>query len=253
MKLSSRKKLLEESDIILLKIREKIKEERLDESNVSNLLSNLVNAIVGGIEKMVRTGKQSWIQYRMPYLVGLDLINNSNIKVDQSILKKLDSIINDIIQDVRKSPELKSAMSDVRSASADAYGKRFLYQQYSSGRVNLDKIKSKKIRSAYENSLENYEKAEQKFQDLLLKRVTELIRKIILQNNKYRNFDEMVLDKLKSGIRGITPGELKQIQQKYFDTLTKRVTREVELYDFKRGLTPYEREERYLDMIGGPA
>lgn len=246
MKLSSRKQLLIESENTLYEIRKVIKQKKLEENVITDMLSNIVNAIVNGITKMVRTGKQSLLYSEIPYLVGLDLINNSNIKVDKKILKQLDSIIKQLIKDVRESAELKKVISDLRVADYDVVHWRMMYQN--SIRITKKEWEkmTKSSQKRYDSSREKLERAEKHFQNVLLKGVSNVVEKLISSDYRYKGFDDMIIKKLKDGVKGIKHEELQQIRDRFFNVLADRVAKEVESFDYDKLLTASEKTAKRL-------
>lgn len=246
MKLSSRKKLLKESDEILSQIKTNIRTRKLNEVHISDILTNIAASIIGNMVKAVKTGRQSWLYYKMPYIMGLDLVNNANIKVDRSILVALDNIIKDIINDIKNSAELKTIMSDLRNADNDITLYRGIIQNYSILR-NKGFLLNKNQLKDWEESHEKYKKAKENFNNILLEKASGLIKYVITRYSKYKNFDQIVLDKLQSGISGVSSKEINQIRDKYFKTLAQRVADYIKSYEYKKLMTG-EEDRRYRQL-----
>ena len=239
MKLSSRKKLLKESERVLMDIRKNVRKEKISEGVISDFLSNLVLSIVAGITKAVKTGNQSWMYYKMPYIMGLDLVNNKNIKIDRRILKELDKIINNIIKDVKTSPFLKNLLKELREYDSEVAWYRAILQNYNEMRTDGYKFSEKELKN-WEEAYKKHKEAKKIFNDALINKSSRLIKNIIIQSNRYKNFDEMILNTLKSGIQGISQSEIDEIKEKYLENLAKRVSNYIHSYEYKQMKTSRE-------------
>lgn len=249
MKFSNRKELLRQSDEVLREIRSDIQKNKLNEE----LLSNIVNSIVWNVSKWIKTGRQAWLQYKMPYIMGLDLINNKNLKVNRKVLKILDTYIKNIIRDVRNSPELKKIAEEIKTAEREAINWLNILNISREKSSTIGAKSTKSQLELYKRAPIEYEKALKKYRMLLLKKVTAVVENIIRKNSQYKNFDKIVLSVLKSGIQGITDEELKQIKDNYIKTISQRAADTVDQYDIEHTLTTNQYFEKEWQRTRDPS
>jgi hypothetical protein len=251
MKLSSRKQLLKESEDVLQQIRFEIKKSSLEEGfEMGDLFKNLVSSILDVLYKKYRKFRQSYYQNKLPYLIGIDLINRDDIEISTQSLKKLENLLFDILKDINTSPLLKSSLNKLVSAGVDARIARQKIQDYQFDRKIKKKYSNKELQQLIIAAKENH-KNKLKIYDELLENKVKLIIKDILRDKKYKNFEEMVLKSITSGISGLKPGELDQIKNNYFKTVNDRVVDYINNEKVYHGKTSWERGPIEPRSLGG--
>jgi hypothetical protein len=216
MKLSSRKELLKESDIILREIRKNIYKEKLNEGIVKDFFKKIIDAISISISKWIVDKQQKraykkrgelWLE--MPYLLGIDLINKSELDIDYSHLKKLEKMMKDFYLDIKNSNDLKNSIENMTKV-----GKSILSWEPQPGELSTRSFTDQK------RDYHNY--------------VLSIIRPIIqktLKYQKYKSFEKLVMDEIQKGVKGLTPEQYKDIQERYFIVLYDRVAEYIKQYD----------------------
>lgn len=244
MKMSSRKKLLEEADKILSNIQKEIYYLKLEEqSTIKNFMGNLITSIFANISKWARTKTQSRLISKMPYLMGIDLINNKNLKINKESLEKLESIINDIINEVKNSPEIKKIVEELELADVELSKARNIKQWIQEPEKKPKTVDDqKKQKEELKNANINYKNAVDVYVSTVRKKVIPLIQKI-LTGNKYKNFEEMIISSIENGIEGITKKDIEQIKNNYIKELQKRVSDYVDSHEVTHELTWKERQQ----------
>lgn len=219
MRLSSRKQLLKESDELLIEIKNKIRNKSIiSEGVILDFFKNLVKSISASFATWLRTNRAYKLYVKMPYLLGVDLVNNNNLKIDQYKLRSLDKLINQIINDVRTSSKLKSAMEELERADLEWAKNRSIYAP----QEMRDEIAAK---NAYYSLLNN--------------KIAEIVEDI-LKGPKYSSFQERVSQLLKSGLSGISDEEMQSVKRKYFDVLNKRAADYIDKWEVYHELTGKE-------------
>lgn len=250
MKLSSRNELLKESEKVLENIRFKIQKSSIDEGfEIGNLFKNLATSILDIMTKKYKKIRQSYYQNKLPYLIGIDLINRDEIKISPSSLKKLERILFDIIKDINSSPLLKLAIKELDKADTDVYLARSEMQNIRFYKSYKKQYSQKELDKMYKTSEKNYKEKMGIYEELLKEKVNQII-KDILRNKKYRNFEEMVLKTLSSGISGLSNKELEQIKNNYLKVVANRVSEYINTEKIYHGQTSWE--SGYSDSVKLP-
>jgi hypothetical protein len=224
MKLSSRKELLKESDIILREIRKNIYKEKLNEGIVKDFFKKIIDAISISISKWIVDKQQKraykkrgelWIE--MPYLLGIDLIKKSELDIDYTHLKRLEKMMKDFYFDIKNSNDLKKSIEDITKV-----GRSIIGWEPQPGDVSTYNIIDKR----------------KDYHDYILGVIRPIVQKT-LKYKKYKNFEKMVMDEIQKGVKGLTPEQYRDIQERYFIVLYDRVAQYVRKYDiqFRVGMT----------------
>jgi hypothetical protein len=250
MKLSSRKKLLDESDIVLTNIRKKIEEQTICEEYGDDIFFNqIIKSIISSISVWFKNKRQGYFYKKIPYLIGIDLINKNNLKINDIYIKNLESLIESIIKDVISSNKLKTAIRlltkiDSEIVELEDYLKKIklrikdpkYFQPY-----NL-KIEDKKSVELEINSLKaNYNR-------ILTNTVSDILMDIF-KTEKYKNFEEFINDNLTKGISGISKEDFKKIKNNYISTLKKRVADYVNNHEITHRIPQDQWPQLYPDIF----
>jgi hypothetical protein len=250
MKLSSREQLLKESEYVLKQIRSEIKKSSLDEGfEMGDLFKKLVSSVLDLVSKKYKKIRQTYYRNKLPYLIGIDLINREDIKISTRSLKKLENLLSNIIKDINTSPILKSSVNKLMSTSLDVTIARQKMQDYQFNKKMKKRYSEKELENLIITSKENYENKLKIYNDLLENRVTFIIMDI-LRDKKYKNFEEMILKSLKSGISGLNKEELKQVKNNYLSVVNDRVTDYINNEKISHDKTDWERGSLQSPSVG---
>jgi hypothetical protein len=236
MKLSSRKQLLHESDLVLNKIRKEIYSNKINEDNyISSFFTDLVKSITSSISIWITKKRKEKINKTMPYLMGLDLVNRNNLNLNVQHLNNLEKIINEIIEDIGNSTELKSALIDIQKLEYDVTEARrqlWIAKNITPRIYRKENIDKRTV--DYKEAIENY--------DNLVKQKVEVIIKDILKTDKYKNFQERVIGELESGLNGLKDSEILEIKNKYLKTISQRAINWINKYKVHKTYHHFEPE-----------
>jgi hypothetical protein len=250
MRLSSRKQLLKESEKVLKDIRLEIQKSSIDENfEIGDLFKNLVTSIIDIVSKKYKKIRQSYYQNKLPYLIGIDLINRGEIKISQNSLKKLENILSDLIKDINSSSLLQTSISQLEKADKKVYESRYKMQIIKFYKPYKKKYSPKELEDLYKSARSEYEIRLKVYNNLLENKVKQIIEDI-LRDKKYKNFEEMILKSLKSGIRGVTEQEMNQIKNNYLKVVSNRVSEYINNEKIRHSVTSWE--TGYSDTVQLP-
>jgi hypothetical protein len=233
MNYSSKKQLVQETNEVLLQIRKELYNSSLDKKIISeSFFKNLVDSITSIIIDKYLKKRQSYYYKKIPYLVGLDLVNNKNLKINKKYLDKLEVLILEIIQDINSSPILSSAIQELES-------QKMIVDSIQSI-LNHTSIYSKK---EYNKMKKMHDDAVNKYNKILKEKITKIIESI-LTIKRYSNFEQVITYNLSKGIQGISPQELNNVRNNYINVVAKRASEYINKNKIKPYLTPYEIRNR---------
>lgn len=233
MNYSSKKQLVQETNEVLLQIRKELYNSSLDKKIISeSFFKNLVDSITSIIIDKYLKKRQSYYYKKIPYLVGLDLVNNKNLKINKKYLDKLEVLILEIIQDINSSPILSSAIQELES-------QKMIVDSIQSI-LNHTSIYSKK---EYNKMKKMHDDAVNKYNKILKEKITKIIESI-LTIKRYSNFEQVITYNLSKGIQGISPQELNNVRNNYTNVVAKRASEYINKNKIKPYLTPYEIRNR---------
>lgn len=247
MKLSTKKELLKEADIVLSDIKKSIKRKNISENTISNFFSDLIKSIAGSISMWLRTNRQENLYKKIPYLVGIDLINNRNIKIDKVQLDKLEKLVREIINEIKSSPELKAAIKELEKADEEWRIQRGAYQTFKK-HPELQKM-SKGHAQIWKTLPDKERSAKKKYYTILNDKISKIVFKI-LTGTGHKTFQERILTSLQSGIQGLSKEELGLVKNNYFKIVSDRVSNYVDKYEVAHQLTSSEVYDYYSSGDG---
>jgi hypothetical protein len=237
MKLSSRKKLLIEAEFVLSKIREEVYSKNLNKKMISeSFFKDLVKSLTSIIIDKYLKKRQSYYYKKIPYLVGMDLVNNKNLTIDKKYLNKLEILITKILDDIDSSPILHDAIKELEKQTVKIGLARLRLNNptlYSKKRFGTEYNKIKKI---YDDSVNEY--------NMILSNKVKKIIESILTLKKYKNFEQTVTSNLVQGLKGISKDDLDTIRKNYINVIAKRASEYVDKNKVDYYLNPSEEPRR---------
>lgn len=233
MKLSSRKKLLSESEDILRSIRKEIQSSYSKKTKINeSFFDDFINSILSMITNQYRKKRQSYYYKQIPYLIGVDLISNQNLKIDKKYLDNLEKMTRKIMKDIMSSPHLNEAIKDLENQSKKISDYRLILR---APYLYSDKKNEKflqKMKKSYNKAIEDYN-------TILFKRIKNIIEDI-LKRDEYKDFSEMVMSNITLGISGLSKKEISLVQNNYLKVVTNRAANYIDKNKVKHALTPLE-------------
>lgn len=237
LNLSNRKQLMKEASEELTQIRNKIHEEKnqvneIDLDSVALILTIatfITNWIFNQfsssreqdeVKKYIKSGTKyyksiGWSSIPERALSGgdrklqkalkKDFANIDSLKVRPEVKKEMNEILDDMIYDVLNRQEFVNMVNRLGILqSAMFYNKAGEY----TGDQSEDKL-----------PIEHLADVEREYDELKNKRIPDYIIKAITQNNRYKNF----ADRLNKELPELKPEEVKEIQEKYINTIKSRL------------------------------
>jgi len=233
LNLSNRKQLMKEASEELTQIRNKIHEEKNQVNEIEEPLGALITFIAlyitgwiiekisssreqDKVKKYIKSGTKYFTtsiperalsggDRKLQKALKKDFANIDSLKVRPEVKKEMNEILDDMIYDVLNRQEFINMVNQLGGLQyAMFYNKAGEYI----GGQSKDKF-----------PIEHLADVEREYDQLKNKRIPDYIMKAITQNNRYKNF----ADRLNKELPELKPEEVKEIQEKYINTIKSRL------------------------------